>query len=63
MKKITMMIVLLAMMSIYAQGKIGAIKAGMFFPQACEGGFDLGIEYGLHIDTNLDVSLTASPTK
>ncbi|MDA3884401.1 MAG: outer membrane beta-barrel protein [Candidatus Delongbacteria bacterium] len=57
MKKLTMMIVLLAIMSMYAQGKIGAIKAGMFFPGACDGGFDLGIEYGMHIDTNLDVSL------
>ncbi len=57
MKKITMLIVLLAIMSMYAQGKIGAIKAGMFFPGACEGGFDLGIEYGLHIDTNLDVAV------
>jgi len=57
MKKITMMIVLLAIMSVYSQQKIGAIKAGMFFPAACDGGFDLGLEYGLHIDTNLDVSV------
>jgi hypothetical protein len=57
MKKIIMLIVLLAIMSMYAQGKIGAIKAGMFFPAACDGGFDLGIEYGLHVDTNLDVSV------
>ncbi|MDY0018247.1 MAG: outer membrane beta-barrel protein, partial [Candidatus Delongbacteria bacterium] len=35
-----------------------AIKAGMFFPQACDGGFDLGFEYGYHIDTNLDVGLS-----
>ncbi|NOR45819.1 MAG: outer membrane beta-barrel protein [Candidatus Delongbacteria bacterium] len=57
MKKITMLIVLLAIMSIYAQGKIGAIKAGLFKPGACDAGFDLGIEYGLHIDTNLDVAI------
>ena len=57
MKKITMITILIAIMSMYSQGKIGAIKAGMFFPGACEGGFDLGIEYGLHIDTNLDVAV------
>jgi opacity protein-like surface antigen len=57
MKKLTMVIFLLAIMSVYSQGKIGAIKAGMFFPGACEGGFDLGIEYGLHVDTNLDVAV------
>ena len=57
MKKIIMITILITMMSMYSQGKIGAIKAGMFFPEACDGGFDLGIEYGLHIDTNLDVSV------
>ena len=57
MKRTTMLIVLLVAMSMYAQSKIGAIKAGMFFPDACEKGFDLGIEYGLHIDSNLDVSV------
>ena len=57
MKKIITMTILLVIMLVYSQGKIGAIKAGMFFPGACEGGFDLGIEYGLHIDTNLDVAV------
>ncbi|MCK5759894.1 MAG: outer membrane beta-barrel protein [Candidatus Delongbacteria bacterium] len=57
MKKITIITILIAIMSMYSQGKIGAIKAGMFFPGACEGGFDLGVEYGLHIDTNLDVAV------
>ena len=56
MKKIMMLLGLLLVFSIYSQGKIGAIKAGMFFPGACDGGFDLGLEYGLHVDTNLDVS-------
>ena len=49
MKKITMITILIAIMSMYSQGKIGAIKAGMFFPGACDGGFDLGIEYGLQV--------------
>jgi hypothetical protein len=58
MKKYLFIAVAVMMFSLTGQQKIGAIKAGMMFPQACEGGFDLGIEYGLHIDTNLDVSLS-----
>ena len=58
MKKYILIAITIVAFSLNAQQKIGAIKAGMFFPQACDGGFDLGIEYGLHIDTNLDVSLS-----
>jgi opacity protein-like surface antigen len=58
MKKYIMIGALAVICALSAQQKIGAIKAGMFFPQACEGGFDLGVEYGLHIDTNLDVSVS-----
>ncbi|HQO09594.1 MAG TPA: outer membrane beta-barrel protein [Clostridiales bacterium] len=58
MKKYFLIAAVFAAFTLYGQQKIGSIKAGMFFPQACDGGFDLGVEYGLHIDTNLDVSLS-----
>jgi len=58
MKKYMLITLAAVIFSLNAQQKIGAIKAGMFFPQACESGFDLGLEYGLHIDTNLDVALS-----
>jgi len=57
MKKYMLLAITIFAFSIYAQQKIGAIKAGMFFPQACDGGFGIGLEYGLHIDKNLDVAL------
>lgn len=58
MKKYIIIAIAAVIFSLGAQQKIGGIKAGMMFPQACDGGFDLGIEYGLHIDTNLDVSVS-----
>jgi opacity protein-like surface antigen len=58
MKKILFVAIVIAMVSVYGQRRMGAIKAGMFFPQASEGGFDLGLEYGMKIDTNLDVALS-----
>jgi opacity protein-like surface antigen len=58
MRKYMIIAAMTVLTALGAQQKIGAIKAGMFFPQACEGGFDLGFEYGLHIDTNLDVALS-----
>lgn len=58
MKKILFVVIIIAMASVYGQNKMAAIKAGMFFPQACDGGFDLGLEYGMKIDTNLDVGMS-----
>ncbi len=58
MKKTVMIMIITAVLGLYAQKNMGAIKAGMFFPQACDGGFDLGFEYGFHIDTNLDVGVS-----
>ncbi|MDD3044388.1 MAG: outer membrane beta-barrel protein [Candidatus Delongbacteria bacterium] len=58
MKKMIAIMIVTAAFGLFAQKNMGAIKAGMFFPQACDGGFDLGFEYGYHIDTNLDVGLS-----
>ena len=58
MKKMIAIMIVTAAFGLSAQKNMGAIKAGMFFPQACDGGFDLGFEYGYHIDTNLDVGLS-----
>lgn len=58
MKKYMLIAIAAIILTLNGQQKMGSIKAGMFFPQACDGGFDLGLEYGLHIDTNLDVALS-----
>ncbi len=59
MRKYTLILAVLTALSLYGQQRMGAIKAGMFFPQAVKGGgFDLGFEYGMKIDTNLDVALS-----
>jgi len=58
MKKLIAILMIAAAFGLYSQKNMGAIKAGMFFPQACDGGFDLGLEYGFHIDTNLDVGVS-----
>lgn len=58
MKKIIIGLLLLISISVYAKTNVGAIKFGFFNPSATDAGFIVGMEYGKHIDDNLDVCMS-----
>lgn len=58
MKKMIIGMLLLVTFLTYGQSNAGAIKFGFYKPSATDAGFIIGMEYGKHVDENLDVCLS-----